>query len=99
MEEFECFACIFGQTPSPVRVLPLIQEGEFFSLLLNILLKLLLLDKRRWIQKLVFEDGGVRMFCLCFLSNSLPHSGTPSYPRGRAFLFVIQYVSKAPPLG
>ena len=26
------FACLFGQTPSPVRVLPLIQEGEFFLL-------------------------------------------------------------------
>ena len=38
IEKFECFACIFGQTPSPVRVLPLIQEGEFFSLLFNMLL-------------------------------------------------------------
>ena len=45
-EEFETFACAFGQTPSPIRVLPLIQEGEFFSLLFNMLLKLLLLDKR-----------------------------------------------------
>ena len=32
----------------PVRVLPLIQEGEFFYLLFNMLIKLLLLDKRRW---------------------------------------------------
>ena len=71
--DFETFACVFSQTPSPFRVLPLIQEGEFFSLLFSILLKLLLLDKRRWIQKLVFEDGGVRMFCLCIRSNSLPH--------------------------
>jgi len=47
-EEFETFACVFSQTPSPVRVLPLIQEGELFSLLFNMLLKLLLLDKRRW---------------------------------------------------
>ena len=44
----ECFACVFGQTPSPVWVLPLIQEGELFFLLFNMLLKLLLLDKRRW---------------------------------------------------
>ena len=29
-EEFETFACVFSQTPSPVRVLPLIQEGELF---------------------------------------------------------------------
>ena len=29
-EEFETFACVFIQTPSPVRVLPLIQEGELF---------------------------------------------------------------------
>ena len=45
MEEFDSSVGVFGQTPSPVRVLPLIQEGELFSLLLNILLKLLLLDK------------------------------------------------------
>ena len=30
LEEFETFVCVFGQTPSPVRVLPLIQEREFF---------------------------------------------------------------------
>ena len=28
-----------------------------------------------------------KTFCLCLHSNSLPHSGTPSYPRGRV-LFV-----------
>ena len=44
-EEFETFACVFCQTPSPVRVLPLIQEEEFFSLLFNMLLKLLLLKR------------------------------------------------------
>ena len=27
-EEFETFSCVFIQTPSPIRVLPLIQEGE-----------------------------------------------------------------------
>ncbi len=30
------FACVFIQTPSPVRVLPLIQEGELFTLFLNL---------------------------------------------------------------
>ena len=28
--EFDGSACVFGQTPSPIRVLPLIQEGELF---------------------------------------------------------------------
>ena len=49
--EFDGSACVFGQTPSPIRVLPLIQaypRGRVvFSLLFNMLVKLLLLDKRR----------------------------------------------------
>ena len=35
-EEFEYFAGVFGQTPSPVRVLPLIQEGELFAIIQRI---------------------------------------------------------------
>ena len=61
-EEFETFACAFGQTPSPIRVLPLIQEGEFF-LILNSLRRYslkLLPFKGRWIQaRLAIESGGV----------------------------------------
>ena len=45
------------------------------------------------------ESGGrVWKFCLCVCSNSLPRSGTPSYPRGRvvffSFLFFINGLYK-----
>ena len=53
------------------------------------LLKLRLLDKRRW-------PSGRRSlnFCLRVQSNSLPRSGTPSYPRGRVLLFVFNMLLK-----
>ena len=44
-------------------------------------------------------DGqGLKILLACSVKLP-PPSGTPSYPRGRVFLFVIQYVTKAPPLG
>ena len=84
-EEFECFACAFCQTPSPIRVLPLIQEGElFFTLLFNMLLKLLLLDKRRW-------PSGRRSlnFCLRVQSNSLPLRVLPLIQEGELFITLL----------
>ena len=88
-EEFETFACVFCQTPSPVRVLPLIQEGEFFSLLFNMLLKLLLLDKRRW-------PSGRRSlnFCLCVQSNSLPLRVLPLIQEGELFSLLFNLLLK-----
>ena len=40
------FCLCFLSNSLPLRVLPLIQEGELFYLLFNMLIKLLLLDKR-----------------------------------------------------
>ena len=94
MEGVECFACVFSQTPSPVRVLPLIQEGEFFSLLFNILLKLLLLDKRRW------PSGRRSLKLLLVFSVKLPPPfGYSLLSKRESFSLCIQYVTKAPPLG
>ncbi|MBQ4039034.1 MAG: hypothetical protein IJD05_05980, partial [Bacteroidaceae bacterium] len=68
--EFECFACVFSQTPSPRSGTPSYPRGRVvFSLFVNMLSKLLLL-KRRWIQKLVFEDGGVLFLIAWFCCHS-----------------------------
>jgi predicted DNA repair protein MutK len=56
-EEFEIICLCILSNSLPLRVLPLIQEGEFFLCFSIGCEKLLLLDKRRWIQ--LAEDGGV----------------------------------------
>ena len=86
------------KTPSPLRGLPLNQEGELhfhFSVTSNFE-KLLLLDKRRWLQKLAFlkteefENTRTEVSPANIFGNA-PLRGTPS-SRGR-ILIVLSVVS------
>ena len=58
--KFENIACALCQTPSPIRVLPLIQEGELFSLCYSVCYQ----SSSSWIRGGGRQAGGVWNFCL-----------------------------------
>ena len=80
-EEFEAFACVFFQTPSSVRVLPLIQEGELFFLVIQMVAK----NSSSWLRGGGFsllKTEEFEIFCLCVRSNSLPLRVLPLIQEG-----------------
>ena len=81
--------CLF-ELPPPFGY-SLIQEGELFSFVS------VYINSSSGLRGGGRQAGGVWKFCLRIHSNSLPRSGTPSYPRGRVVfsLYSICYQSSA----